>query len=342
VYASATTPPGLAERAPRSGRAAIPLGALGRRRRPPSGALIVGVALLAWASDQFVIGAARIAVIRSVAPLVVGVVIVGFGTSSPELLVSTIAAARGQPEIAVGNIVGSNVANLTLILGIGVLLLPLAVDSKTVRREAPLTIAAMATFLLFVQDGISMVEGMVMLLAMVAALITVMRRTPSDELGAEAVEFAGPDHRLGVEVVRTLLGLAGTLAGAQILLWGAIDLADRAGLSKGFVGATLVAVGTSLPELVTVVQSARRGEGDLILGNLLGSNMFNALAVGGLVGLLGTGTLDAPRLTGLASVSALVIAIVVWLMMQTGRRISRVEGPVLIAAYLVLVPLLAG
>ncbi len=305
-------------------------------------ALIVGVALLAWASDQFVIGAARIAVIRSVAPLVVGVVIVGFGTSSPELLVSAIAAARGQPEIAVGNIVGSNIANLTLILGIGVLMLPLAVDSKTVRREAPLTIAAMATFLLFVQNGISMVEGIVMLLAMVAALITVMRRTASDELGAEAVEFAGPDHRLGAEVVRTLLGLAGTLAGAQILLWGAIDLADRAGLSKGFVGATLVAVGTSLPELVTVVQSARRGEGDLILGNLLGSNIFNALTVGGIVGIIGSGSLDAPRLTGLASVSALVIAIVVWLMMQTGRRISRVEGPVLIAAYLVLVPLLAG
>jgi cation:H+ antiporter len=305
-------------------------------------ALIVGVALLAWASDQFVIGAARIAVIRNVAPLVVGVIIVGFGTSSPELLVSASAAARGEPEIAIGNIVGSNIANLTLILGIGVLLLPLVVDSKTVRREAPLTVAAMATFLLFVQDGLNLVEGIVMLVAMAAALVAVMQRAPRDELGVEAVEFAGPGHRLGTEIVRTLLGLAGTLGGAQLLLWGAVDLADRAGLGKGFVGATLVAVGTSLPELVTVIQSARRGEGDLILGNLLGSNMFNALVVGGVVGIIGTGAFDAPRLTILASTAAVVIAISAWLMMQTGRRITRGEGAILVVAYLVLVPFLAG
>jgi cation:H+ antiporter len=305
-------------------------------------ALIVGVVLLAWASDQFVIGAARIAVIRNVAPLVVGVVIVGFGTSSPELLVSASAAVRGEPEIAIGNIVGSNIANLTLILGVGVLLLPLVVDSKTVRREAPLTVAAMATFLLFVQDGLTFVEGIVMLVAMAAALIVVMQRTPRDELGVEAVEFAGPGHRLGTEIVRTLVGLAGTLGGAQLLLWGAVDLADRAGLGKGFVGATLVAVGTSLPELVTVIQSARRGEGDLILGNLLGSNMFNALAVGGVIGIIGTGAIDAPRLTVLGSAAAVVIAISAWLMMQTGRRITRGEGAILVVAYLVLVPFLAG
>lgn len=304
--------------------------------------LIVGVALLAWASDQFVIGAARIAVVKKVAPIVVGVVVVGFGTSSPELLVSASAAASGQPEIAIGNIVGSNLVNLSLILGIGVLILPLVVDSKTVKREAPLTAAAMLLFFIFVQGGISVIEGLVMLGTLAAALTVVMRRTSSDELGTEAVEFTGTDHRLRTEVIRTSLGLIGTLAGAQLLLWAAVDLADRAGLTRGFIGATLVAMGTSLPELVTVVQSARRREGELILGNLLGSNLFNSLAVGGVVGLVGGTGVDAPALTVTASIAAVALGVLVWVMMRTGRRLRRLEGATLVAIYVALVPLLAG
>jgi cation:H+ antiporter len=305
-------------------------------------ALVVGVGLLAWASDQFVIGAARLAVIRRIPPIVIGVVIVGFGTSSPELLVSSLAAVRGEPEIAVGNIVGSNLANLTLILGTGVMLLPLAVTSQTVRREAPLTVMAMVLFALLVQDGIGVSEALVLLVVMVGALLAVARRRPGDPLGGEAVDLAGPAPTLSRELVRTLAGLAGTLAGAQLLLWGAVDLADRAGLSQGFVGATLVAIGTSLPELVTVIQSARRGEGDLILGNLLGSNLFNALVVGGATGLLGPGTLDAPALSGFAAVAAVGVALVVWGMMRTGRRIDRWEGAILVAGYVAVVPFLGA
>ena len=304
--------------------------------------LILGVALLAWASDQFVIGAARIAVIMKVAPIVVGVVVVGFGTSSPELLVSASAASSGQPEIAIGNIVGSNLVNLSLILGIGVLIFPLVVDSQTVKREAPLTAAAMLLFLLFVQGGISIPEGLVMLGAMAAALALVMRRTPSDDLGTEAVAFAGTDHHLGAEIVRTVAGLIGTLAGAQVLLWAAVDLADRANLARGFVGVTLVAFGTSLPEFVTVVQSARRGEGDLILGNLLGSSLFNSLAVGGVVGLVGGAVVDAPALTIRAPLAAVALGVLVWAMMRTGRRLRRTEGAALVVAYIALVPLLVG
>jgi len=300
----------------------------------------VGVALLAWASDQFVIGAARIAVIRRVAPIVVGVVIVGFGTSSPELLVSASAAASGQPEIAVGNIVGSNLVNLSLILGIGVLILPIRVASKTIRREAPLAVAGMVLFLIVVQGGITLIEGVVLLAAMVGALAVVIRRGGDGDLASEVADFAGPEPTLGMEVARTIVGLIGTLAGAQLLLWAAVDLADRAGLSKGFIGATVVAIGTSLPELVTVIQSARRGEGDLILGNLLGSNLFNALAVGGVVGLVGGATLDAPRLTGVAAVSAVALGVIVWGMMTTGRRIRRLEGAVLVVIYLLVIPLL--
>lgn len=303
-------------------------------------ALLIGIAILAWASDQFVIGAARVAVIRRVPPLVIGAVIIGFGTSSPELLVSSLAAQGNRPEIAVGNIVGSNLANLALVLGVAALILPLVVDSRTVRREAPITVAAMALFAVLVQNGITLFEGSILVLAMVAAVLILLRRDDRDPLGEEAVDLAGTDHRLSTESIRTTLGLIGTVGGAQLLLWGAVDLAERAGIPEAFVGATLVAVGTSLPELVTVIQSARRRETDLIIGNLLGSNLFNALMVGGATGLLGSGTLDAPELT-VAALAGIGLGIVVTLMMITGRSISRIEGAALVAVYAAMVPLLA-
>lgn len=301
------------------------------------------MALLAYAADQFVLGAARVAILRRVPTLVVGVLIVGFGTSAPELLVSTIAAGRGEPEIAVGNILGSNVANLSLLLGIGALVVPLSVDSLTVRREAPMTVGAMVVFALFVQgDGISVPEGLVLLALMAASLYLVTRRSPGDPLGPETEELVdATGHRLGVESIRTVLGLVGTVAGAQLLLLGALDVADRLGLGEGFVGATLVAVGTSLPELVTVIQSARRGETDLIVGNLLGSNLFNALLVGGGVGLVSSAPLDAPELTSVAAIAAVVIAGLAAAAMWTAHTVTRGEGLALVLAYTALLPFLA-
>ena len=308
-------------------------------------AVVVGVALLAYAADQFVLGAARVALIRRLSPIVVGVVIVGFGTSAPELLVSGIAAASGQPEIAVGNVVGSNIANLSLLLGVGAILIPLSVASSTVRREAPIAVAAMVAYALAVQGGISLPEGVVLLVALGLAIWKVATSgagIAADPLGAETEELADASmHSLRTEAVRTLLGLVGTIAGAQLLLWGAVDIADRAGLGEGFVGATLVAVGTSLPELVTVVQSARRKETDLIVGNLLGSNMFNALGVGGVTGLIGAGSIDDPGLTEFGVVAATGVAVLAWVMMRTGRSISRLEGVVLVVLYACLVPFLS-
>lgn len=309
------------------------------------GALVVGVVLLAWAADQFVLGAARLALLRGVAPIVVGVVIVGFGTSAPEMLVSAIAAGGGDRDVALGNIIGSNIANLTLLLGIGAMIVPLTVDSATVRREAVLVVAATAGFAVAVQGGgLGRVEGVLLAAAMIGALAVVIRRPTgsTDPLGPETVELAEPaTHRLGVEIARTVAGLIGTIIGAQVLLWGALEIAEDAGLSSGFVGATLVAVGTSLPELVTVVQSARRRETDLIVGNLLGSNLFNALAVGGLVGLIGGNGVDDARLTVLGALAAVAAAIVALVAMSSGRRVTRVEGGLLVAGYAVLVPFLA-
>lgn len=297
-------------------------------------AVVIGVGLLAVAADQFVIGAARIALIRRISPLVVGVVIIGFGTSTPELLVSVIAAVAGDAPVAVGNIVGSNIANLTLLLGLGALILPLAVQSKTVRREAPLTVAATVLFAVLVQSGLAWWEGLILVTAMAANITLLMRGGDRDALSEETGEFVdAPSHRLSTEAIRCGLGLIGTVAGAQLLLGGALDLAALAGLDDGFVGATLIAVGTSLPELVTVIQSARRREGDLILGNLLGSNIFNALAVGGMVGLVGSGAAVGSSLAVVASGMAVAAAALAWLLMKTGRAVSRWEGAGLVAAY---------
>ena len=204
-------------------------------------------------------------------------------------------------------------------------------------------VAAMVAFAVAVQGGgVSVFEGVLLLIALGLAIWKVTTGSSGDPLGPEAQELADVEGRpLAREAVRTLLGLLGTLAGAQLLLWGAVDIADRAGLGEGFVGATLVAIGTSLPELVTVIQSARRRETDLIVGNLLGSNMFNALGVGGVIGLLGSSGLDAPALSGFAVVAAVGVSIVVLVMMITRRTIGRLEGILLVVLYAVLVPFLS-
>lgn len=310
-------------------------------------ALVAGVAILAWASDHFVLGAARVALLRKVSTLMVGVVIVGFGTSAPEMLVSVLAVVDGESAVAIGNVVGSNLANLSLLLGIGAILIPLTVESGAVRREAPIVVAATAMFGLAVQGGISRWEGIGLLVFMGASLAVVARRAgtttrPEDDpIGVDVAELAqAAEHRLAYEVVRLVLGLVGTIASAQLLLWAALRLAVETGLSNGFVGLTLVAVGTSLPELVTVVQSARRSETDLIVGNLLGSNLFNALAVGGVIGVIGAPAVDDRSLTVVATGAAFGVAVIALVTMITGHTVNRIEGIGLIMLYLVTIPLL--
>lgn len=309
-------------------------------------AILVGVAALAWAADQFVLGAARVALIRNVPSLVVGVVIVGFGTSAPELLVSALAVLDDNTAVAVGNVVGSNLANLTLLLGIGAVIVALRVESRTVRLEAPLVLAATIAFALAVQGGIERWEGLLLVAGLAGSLALITRRpqidpTEPDAVGSDVVELADVEHhRFGVEVGRTIAGLVATVATAQLLLWGALRVADETGLSGGFVGVTLVAVGTSLPELVTVVQSARRGETDLIVGNLLGSNLFNALAVGGVIGILGAPGLDDTSLTVVGAGAAIAAAALATVAMATRRTVTRTEGIVLIVAYVATIPLL--
>lgn len=308
--------------------------------------LVAGLLLLTWAADQFVIGAARVAAALRLSTVVIGAVVIGFGTSAPEMVVSGLAAAQGSLDIAVGNVVGSNVANMSLVLGTAAMVTPLVVASPTLRRETPLSLAAVVLFAVVVQDGLTRGEGVLLLVTLVGMLGWILLRAKGEddpELTGEVEEYLddGAEHRTGVEALRTLGGLVGTLVAAQVLVSSATTIAAEIGLAEGFVGLTIVAIGTSLPELATSLQAARKDETDLILGNLLGSNLFNSLAVGGVAALLGPGALVDDALAGIGTVLMLAICGGAALAMITGRRVVRWEGAALLIAYLAGLPLLA-
>lgn len=308
-------------------------------------AVVAGLALLTKAADEFVAGAARLSTALRVPPVIIGAAVIGFGTSAPEMVVSAIAAGQGKLDIAVGNVIGSNVANLSLVLGIAALLCVMATSSSVLRKEAPLSAGAVVLFGLLVQGGLERWEGVVLLVALVAALVHLLtgNRGGDEELRAEVVEFVDEDEPITVrtEAVRSFLGLVGVIAGAQLAVIGASSIAEDLGLGEGFVAVTLIAVGTSLPELMTAIAAARKGEDELIVGNLLGSNLFNSLAVGGVAAVVGPGVLDDRALASVGVVAMVVVAGGAWLFMYTARVLARWEAATLLGAYAVTIPLLA-
>ena len=319
--------------------------------------VLVGLGVLSWGADVFVVGAARLAVRFGLSPVVIGAVVVGFGTGAPELLVSSSAAADGSLDIAAGNVVGSNLANLTLVLGVAGLIARPETVPRIVRREAPLSLATVALFALLLQDGLTRAEGMVLLAALVVGVVVMLRSSErelerdvpaGDEAAVEAfveelevfVEESGEDELSDVvaapasrDVLRTTAGLAAVLAGAQLLVAGATGIASEVGLSGGFVGLTLVAIGTSMPELVTAIQSARRNETALLAGNVLGSNVFNSTAVAGAAALIGPGRLTDADLTVVAATSMVAIAALAWFFLGLGGRLRRWEAGLLLGIY---------
>ncbi len=307
---------------------------------------VAGLTLLWLASDQFVIGASALARKLGVSPLAVGVVVMGFGTSAPELVVSVVAALSGSPEVGIGNAIGSNLANMTLVLGAAAVMTPLAVSSKTLRREVLLALGATIAFAVAIQGGLERWEGALLLALLVAALTMLLRGGKRVSSRRGAAPATSPKRGGGVtgpvtgDVVRSVSALIAIVVGADLLVRGALGIADIAGLSGGFVGVTIVALGTSLPELATAIAAGRRGETSLIVGNLLGSNLFNGLAVGGAVILLAPGPFNAPNLTTIGAGAMVAAALLALVFMRTGYRVGRREGVLLMVGYVAVLPLL--
>jgi cation:H+ antiporter len=313
--------------------------------------LVVGLVLLTVAADHLVLGSSRIATRLRVAPVVVGVLVIGLGTGAPEFLVSGVAAARGDMGIAVGNIVGSNILNVTLILGVAALVASVGVTSTVIRREVRLAVASVVVFAVAALVGMAIWTTVILAGATTAALVLLVRwarRGANIEVAQDAVEFsespgalyapvAEPRRPRFVEPVRAVLGLAGVLVGAQLIVVNASSIAIRFGVPQIVIGFTLVALGTSLPELVTTVAAQRRGQSDLVVGNLFGSNLFNSLAGGAVIGFAGPAGSARPA-TALLAVMVLT-ALIAWALLRSGLRLTRLEGAVLLGCYLVGLPI---
>lgn len=302
--------------------------------------LLFGLVLLVWSADRFVDGAASTARHFGMPPLLIGMVIIGFGTSAPEMVVSALAAVQGNAGIALGNAYGSNITNIGLILGLTAVLSPIAVHSLVLTKELPILAGVTALAAWQLRDGDLSRLDAVALLAVFGGLMawTVWQgfNKPSDALGgdmAQELETGGMPIRTAV--MWLTVGLLVLLISSRMLVWGAVEIARGFGVSDLLIGLTVVAIGTSLPELASSVLAARKGEHDLALGNILGSNLFNTLAVVGIAGAISPMPVGPEVLARDVSVMAgLTLAIFI---AGYGFRgpglINRIEGGLLMAAY---------
>ena len=305
---------------------------------------LVGLGVLAFAADHFVTGAARLAVHHHVSRVVVGAVLIGFGTSAPEMVVSGIAASQGELDIGVGNIIGSNVANISLVLAAATIVVVIPVNSQTVRRAIPVSVASVAVFALLLQGTIERWEGAVLAVMIGLFVYSTLKSSGSgDEFDGELTSVTG-DTLVDVrrEYFRATAGLMAVVASSWFIVDGAGRIAEALDLSGGFVGFTLVALGTSAPELVTSVQAARQGETDLLVGNLLGSNVFNSLAVGAIIGLVGPGAISDPTLAETGSLLMVGICLVSGAFMVHRASVGRTKGLILFLLWVLSVVLLSG
>ncbi len=306
-------------------------------------AVVFGLALLVWSADRFVLGASATARDLGVSPLVIGLVIVGFATSSPEMLVAGFAAWQGNPGLGIGNAVGSNIANISLILGVSAILRPLVSSSNILTRELPLLIGVTAiTVVVMLDGGFTRGDGVLLLLLMAGAMAFILRQAISqqegdDPLAAELTEQIPGTLPLRQAIFWLVLGFVLLMLSSRMLVWGGVNIAEVLGVSDLVIGLTIVAVGTSLPELAAAAAAVLKNEHDLVLGNVIGSNLFNTLAVLGLPALIAPGAIPPEVLTrDLPVMCALTLLLVPALFHRRGRsgRIGRVEGILLLASFL--------
>ena len=303
--------------------------------------VIAGLVLLVWGADRFVHGAAATARNLGVAPLLVGLTVVAFATSAPEILVSVVAAIQGEPGLAFGNAIGSNIVNIGLVLGMTAMIRPIKLESATLRREMPALLAvSLLTVSLFLDTFLSRVDGIVMLTGLVIVMVWLarlgLRSAANDPIKRDYEAEIPTDVKMSMAIVWLIVGLGTLLIGAELLVDGAMGIATMLGVSEVVIGITIVALGTSLPELAVSLASALKGEYGLAIGNIVGSNIFNLLAVIGVAATIAPSAL-APTVLSLHIFVMVAFTLVLFAMTYDydGRgQLSRLEGLALVTAYL--------
>jgi cation:H+ antiporter len=304
-------------------------------------AIIAGFTVLIWGADRFVDGAASIATNLGISPLIVGLTIVGFGTSAPEMLVSALAAFDGAPAMGVGNAIGSNITNIGLVLGITILIIPLTVNSASLKREFPMLALVMAIALYLVWDlELSHLDGVILFSGFIFTLFGMaylaVKSTAQDPL-AQNFEKEFTENQMSTKkaVLSFVIGLTALLVGSKALVWGATGIAQLLGVSDLIIGLTIVAIGTSLPELAASIISALKNEHDIAVGNILGSNMFNLLAVLAMPGLIAPSFLDPMiLLRDFPVMIAFTLALFLFAYFGKNGRMGRVAASLMLVSYI--------
>ena len=322
-------------------------------------AIVVGLFLLVWSADRFVDGAVGVARFFGMSTFLIGMVIVGFGTSAPEMVVSILSAMNDTPQLALGNAYGSNIANIALILGVTALIAPVVVQKQAMSRDIPVLIAMTAlTVLLLVDGNVSLIDGAVLLVAFVAIMgfnilseLKAKRKRRKSGGASEVSEFEeipAEGVSIGRAVLYLLVGLVLLIVSSRMLVWGAVYMAHALGVSDLLIGLTIVAVGTSLPELASSIAAARRGENDLAVGNIIGSNIFNTLVVVGLASVIAPIKAADPEVMSrdvpiMSALTLLLFLICIPVKKKNGKRVSgfgRIGGALFLSLYVAYLVLL--
>lgn len=300
---------------------------------------IAGVALLYFGAEYLIKGGVAIAKKLGVSPLLIGLTLVAFGTSAPELVVSIQAALSNKGDIAVGNVVGSNICNVALILGLCALLKPIATNEKLFKLDMPLLMGASILFAGFYfadGRGINFWQGAVMFSILIVYLVWSFyqdKKSGGGELAEAAEEEGGAKpYPVWLALIMVVGGLAGLVLGARCFVGSATYFAKAMGVSEAVIGLTIVALGTSLPELATSVVAVIKNERDIAVGNVVGSNIFNILVIMGIAPMVSD--LHAPNINMVDLAVMLALVPVLWIMMKTGKKVSRTEGGILLAVYI--------
>lgn len=309
-----------------------------------SGALIVGIILLIFSADKFVDGAAVTAKYFGLPPLLIGMLVIGFGSSVPEMIISWLSAIQGNPSLALGNALGSNITNIALILGVTAIISPVVVGSTVLRRELPLLMLVTAIMAsLFYYDGeLSRFDGVLLLLVFVFVMgwtIYAGLKTTSDHFGKMVEQELQDTIPIKQAVAYLVIGLILLVISSRIMVWGGVEIATRLGISDLIIGLTIVAIGTSLPELASSISAVRKNEHDLALGNIIGSNIFNTSIVIGIAGTISPTILEPDILT--RDIPVLIVLTIVLFVTCYGfrsdgpGRVNRWEGVLLLFGYVV-------